>query len=83
MYEIIIDRYAEKQLAKIPPPDFNRIVKAIENLSENPRPTGYKKLVARPGYRIRVGNYRIIYLIEDNVLTVFVIDIGHRKDIYK
>jgi mRNA interferase RelE/StbE len=43
---------------------------------------GYKKLTARSGYRIRVGDYRVIYNIEDKILTVFVIDIGHRKDIY-
>jgi len=82
MYKIVIDRYAEKQLTKIPPPFFNRIVKAIQALAENPRPNGYKKLKGRPGYRIRIGNYRVIYKIEDNILTVFVIDIGDRKDIY-
>ena len=83
IYEIIIDRYAQKQLDKIPPPHFNRIIKAINNLTDNPRPSGCKKLTARPGYRVRIGNYRVIYLIEDNVLKVFVIDIGHRKDIYE
>jgi mRNA interferase RelE/StbE len=82
MYELVIDRYAEKQLAKIPPPHFNRIVKSIRELSINPRPYGYKKLTGRDGYRIRSGNYRIIYTVQDNILTVFVIDIGHRKDIY-
>jgi mRNA interferase RelE/StbE len=83
MYQLVIERNAEKQLAKIPPPHFNRIVKAIETLAEDPRPVGYKKLTGRPGFRIRAGGYRIIYMIEDKILTVFVIDIGHRKDIYK
>ncbi|NJO24574.1 MAG: type II toxin-antitoxin system RelE/ParE family toxin [Bacteroidia bacterium] len=83
MYKVVIERYAEKQLAKIPPPDFNRIAKAISALSENPRPHGYKKLKGRPGYRVRIGNYRVIYAIQDNILTVFVIDIGDRKDIYE
>jgi mRNA interferase RelE/StbE len=82
MYQLIIDQYAQKQLGKIPPPHFNRIVKAIQGLSKNPRPVGYKKLTGRQGYRIRIGNYRVIYNIEDKILTVFVIDIGHRKDIY-
>jgi mRNA interferase RelE/StbE len=82
MYRLVIDRYAEKQLAKISPPDFNRIVKAINDLADNPRPNGYKKLTGRTGYRIRIGNYRIIYTIEDKILTIFVIDIGHRKNIY-
>ena len=83
MYKIVIDRYAEKQLAKIPPSDFNRIAKSIQLLAENPRPHGYKKLKGRPGYRIRIGNYRVIYIIQDNILTVFVIEIGDRKSIYE
>ncbi len=82
MYRLVIDRYAQKQLGKIPPPHFNRIVKAINDLAINPRPPGCKKLTGRAGYRIRVGDYRVIYNIEDKILTVFVIDIGHRKDIY-
>ena len=82
MYQLVIDRYAQKQLSKIPPPNFNRIVKAINHLAINPRPSGFKKLTGRAGYRIRVGDYRVIYNIEDKILTVFVIDIGHRKGIY-
>lgn len=82
MYRLVIDRYAQKQLEKISPPQFNRIIKAINDLANDSRPHGYKKLTGRPGYRIRVGDYRIIYNIEDKILTVFVIDIGHRKNIY-
>ena len=82
MYQLVIDRYAQKQLGKISPPHFNRIIKAINDLATNPRPPGYKKLTGRSGYRIRIGDYRVIYNIEDKILTVFVIDIGHRKDIY-
>ena len=82
MYQLVIDRYAQKQLGKIPPPYFNRIVKAVNELAKDQRPYGYRKLTGRLGYRIRVGDYRIIYNIEDKVLTVFVIDIAHRKDIY-
>ena len=82
MYHIVIDRKAQKQLGKIPPPHFNRIIKAIHELADNPRPVGYIKLTGRPGYRIRIGDYRVIYNIEDKILTVFVIDIGNRKYIY-
>lgn len=82
MYTIVIDRSAQKQLGKIPPPYFNRIVKAINQLAFDPRPAGCKKLTARIGYRIRIGNYRVIYLIQDDVLTVLVIDIGHRHSVY-
>lgn len=83
MYQVVIDRYAQKQLGKISPPHFNLLVKVINQLSNNPRPAGCKKLTARPGYRIRVGDYRVIYTIEDKILTVFVIDIGHRREIYE
>jgi mRNA interferase RelE/StbE len=82
MYSIVIDRAAQKQLGKIPPPHFNRIVKSINELAADPRPPGCKKLTGRPGYRIRIGDYRVIYNIGDRILTVFIIDIGHRKDIY-
>lgn len=82
MYQLVIDRYAQKQLGKIPPPHFNRIIKAINELADNPRPVGYRKLTGRPGYRIRIGDYPVIYSIEDKILTIFVIDIGHRKEIY-
>jgi mRNA interferase RelE/StbE len=82
MYEVVIDRYAQKQLSKIPPPHFNRIVKAINDLADEPRPAGYKKLTGRPGFRIRIGSYRVIYTIEDKILNVYVIDIGHRSNIY-
>jgi mRNA interferase RelE/StbE len=82
MYSIVIDRPAQKQLGKIPPPHFNRIVKSINELATDPRPLECKKLTGRPAYRIRIGNYRVIYNIEDRILAVFVIEIGHRKDIY-
>ncbi len=82
MYQIVIDRHAQKQLGKIAAPYFNRIVKAINQLAANPRPGGCKKLTAREGYRIRIGDYRVIYKIEDKVLTIFIIEIGHRKEVY-
>lgn len=82
MYQVVIEKQAQKQLAKIPPPDYNKIVAAIKGLASDPRPFGYKKLKGRPGYRIRVGDYRIIYQVKDNVLTVFVLVIGNRRDVY-
>ena len=82
MYKLVIDRYAKKQLDKIPPPHFNRITKAIYELANDPRPHRSLKLTGRTAYRIRIGDYRVIYTIEDKILTIFVIDIGHRKDIY-
>jgi mRNA interferase RelE/StbE len=83
MYQVVIERQAQKQLAKISPPYYQSIVAALQNLATNPRPQGYKKLKGRPGFRIRVADYRIIYQINDQVLTIFIIVIGHRKDIYE
>ena len=82
MYQLLIEKQVEKQLEKISEPDYSRIKAAINSLAKDPRPTGYKKLKGRPGYRIRQGDYRIVYDINDHILTVFIIAAGHRKDIY-
>ena len=83
-YKIIIDSSLKKQFKVIPQKTSRIIVKNIENLSDNPRPQGYKKIKgAINKYRIRTGNYRIIYSITDDILTIEIIKIGHRKDIYK
>lgn len=83
MYQVLIEKQVQKRLAKIPPPYFNAIVEALQSLSSNPRPNGYKKLKGRPGYRIRVADYRIIYKIEDKILTILILHIAHRKDVYE
>lgn len=71
-----------KALVKINEPNYSAIKKEIYALADNPRPQGYRKLKGRKGYRIRVGDYRVIYEIFDNILVIEVIDLGHRKDIY-
>lgn len=83
MYQIRIEKAVLKVLEKINEPYYSKIKTAIINLAKNPRPAGYKKLKGRDGFRIRVANYRIIYDIFDNILTVDVIDLGHRKDVYE
>lgn len=83
MYQVVIEKQVKKQLSKIPLFDYARVVKALKELAVNPRPQGYKKLKGRPGYRIRVGDYRIIYNIQENILTVFVLVVGNRRDVYE
>ena len=61
MYQVVIEKQAQKQLAKISPPHYQSIAAALQNLAINPRPNGYKKLKGRPGFRVRIGDYRIIY----------------------
>ncbi len=82
MYQLLIEKEVEKRLEKIPEPDYTRVKAAIFALANNPRPMGYKKLKGRPGYRLRQGDYRIVYDINEQILTVFIIAAGHRKDIY-
>jgi mRNA interferase RelE/StbE len=83
IYEISIERSALKALQKIPSIDQQKIVSTIEHLANHPRPIGAKKLTGRDGWRVRIGNYRIIYEIRDKTCHILVLDIGHRKDIYK
>ncbi|MBN1554212.1 MAG: type II toxin-antitoxin system RelE/ParE family toxin [Phycisphaerae bacterium] len=83
-YQIRIKSQAEKALAKIPNPHRRRIAQAIDALARTPRPDGCKKLTgADDAYRIRVGDYRIVYEIMDKVLMVYIIRVAHRKDIYR
>ncbi|MBU8901439.1 MAG: type II toxin-antitoxin system RelE/ParE family toxin [Victivallales bacterium] len=82
-YEIQIKRKAQKSLAKIPEPFQTKIIASIRKLAKNPFPAQSKKLTGRDAWRIRIGNYRAIYEIIDNELIIIVLDIAHRKDIYR
>ena len=81
-YEVFILRRAQKELESLPKPNYSRVRDLILALASNPRPSGCKKLTAREGWRVRSGDYRIIYEIDDRLRHVTVLDIGHRKDIY-
>ena len=72
-----------KALVKINEPYYAAIKKQIYDLADNPRPKGCRKLKGRKGYRIRVGDYRVIYEIFDDILLIDVVDLGHRKEIYE
>ncbi len=81
-YRLFILRRAQKELSKIVGKDYERIKWSILTLSSNPRPRGCVKLVAREAWRIRVGNYRVIYEINDKEKVVTILHVGHRRDIY-
>ena len=83
MYAVFIERYAQKQIAKLDKKIIPVVKEAIAGLALDPRPFGYKKLKGEEAYRIRIGDYRIIYEIEDDKIIVTVVSVGHRKDIYK
>ncbi len=81
-YRIEILPVASREIRKLPPEAKRRVQAIIELLADDPRPPAAKKLVARPEWRVRTGDYRVIYRIEDDVLTVVVVRAGHRRDIY-
>ena len=82
-YRVIIRKSVSKDMRGIPKKDARRIVEAIESLADNPRPPGTKKLSGQERYRLRQGNYRILYEIEDERLIVCVVRVGDRRDVYR
>ncbi|MEK6543148.1 MAG: type II toxin-antitoxin system RelE/ParE family toxin [Elusimicrobiota bacterium] len=82
-YRVLIRRSAQKELRRIPPPDLRRIVSKISGLSQDPRPQGSEKLSGDDRYRIRQGDWRIVYGIDDESRTVMVVKIGHRREVYR
>ncbi len=83
-YTLELSSAAQKALERLPKNVVIRLDKAINSLALDQRPRGYKKLAGTDNdYRIRVGDYRIIYSIEDDRLVVLVVDVGHRKNIYR
>ena len=84
MYRVTISRSAIKELRSLPGKIIQKISEKIDSLAENPRPTGSKKVKGTKAnlWRIRVGDYRVIYEIDDEIKIVDVVKIGHRKDVY-
>lgn len=82
-YRVEVAPAAQRQLRKLDPAARRRVQAAIELLAEQPRPSGAKKLTGGEGeWRVRTGDYRIIYEIHDQVLVLLVVTIGHRREIY-
>ncbi len=82
-YKIVFKQSVAKDLRAIPNKGIKRILKRIDHLAEDPRPSGAEKLSAGEKYRIRQGNYRILYTIEDVIVTVTIVKVGHRRDVYR
>jgi mRNA interferase RelE/StbE len=83
MYIVSFRSGAIKELRKLSAKDRKKIATAIDSLVDVPRPNGVKKMVGANAWRIRVGDYRLVYVIEDKQLVVEVIRIGHRRDVYR
>lgn len=84
MYKIELYNNFEKDIKKLPQNEVLKILKKIKDLSNDPRPHGCKRLLGNLSdlYRIRIGNYRIIYEIHDSILLILIVKVGNRADIY-
>ena len=82
-YELLIKRSARKELESLPAKDCSRVTARIQKLSANPRPPGAEKLSAQERYRVRQGDYRVLYEIDDGKRQVTVVKIGHRGQVYR
>jgi mRNA interferase RelE/StbE len=82
-YRVYFKESVEKDLNTIPKKDLLKILRRIEALAEEPRPQGHEKLTGQERYRIRQGRYRILYSIQDTELTVWVVKVAHRKEVYR
>ena len=82
MYEVLLERTAERDLKKLPPAEFTRIISAIQALSRQPRPTNSKKLSgAKHDWRVRIGDHRVVYEIDDKAKHVNVMRVRHRREV--
>jgi len=82
-YRVFFKSSVEKDFSAIPKKDVKRILGRIKTLEDNPRPIGCEKLTGQEKYRLRQGRFRIVYSIQDEELIVWVVKIGHHKDIYR
>ncbi len=85
MYQITFKKKASKELSQLPSIVLPKVVSEIDNLAEDPRPVGSKKLKGSDEnmWRIRIGDYRVIYVIDDGIRIINIRKVGHRKDVYK
>jgi mRNA interferase RelE/StbE len=82
-YKLFFKKSVQKDFDAIPKRDLKRILNRISALAEDPRPSGCEKLTGQERYRLRQGRYRIVYSIQDDELTVWVVKVGHRRNFYR
>lgn len=82
-YKVFFKKSVKKDFSTIPKKDLQRIIQLIGSLADNPSPNGCEKLTGQERYRVRQGRYRIVYSIQDHELTVWVVKVAHRKDVYR
>lgn len=82
-YEVYFKKSVQKDLSSIRKNDLKKILRRIESLGEDPRPAGCEKPTGKERHRLRQGRYRILYSVQDVELTVWIVRVGHRKDVYR
>jgi mRNA interferase RelE/StbE len=82
-YTVLILRRAQRELQRLPQEDYERVRDSMHGLAQHPRPPGCLALTGRAGWRIRIGDYRVIYEIDDVQHTVTIVHVGHRRDVYR
>jgi mRNA interferase RelE/StbE len=82
-YSLLIKKSAERELRALPKEDLRRVVERIRGLAHTPRPHGNEKLSGQERYRIRQGDYRVVYAIDDEARMIEIIKIGHRREVYR
>ena len=82
-YSITVKRSATRELRRIPKRDLRRVAKRIRSLATEPRPCGCEKLSAQERYRVRQGDYRVVYSVDDAERVVCVVKVGHRREVYR
>ena len=82
-YRLEIKRSAARELGDLPAKDRGRVIARIQALAEDPRPPGAERLSGQERYRVRQGDYRILYEVHDQVLMIVVVKLGNRRDVYR
>ncbi len=82
-YSVEIKKSAVREIKKLSKDDLKKVLATINNLQDNPRPQGAVKLTVKEIYRIRAGNFRILYEIFDNLLLILIVKVGHRREVYR
>jgi mRNA interferase RelE/StbE len=84
LYRVEINKKVRKKdLPSIPKKDLSRVIERIKELANNPYPTGAVRLKGREEWRLRQGDYRVLYMVEEKIVTVFVVKVGHRREVYR
>lgn len=82
-YDLVVKKSAERELRALPKQDLRRVTERLQRLPSDPRPPGCEKLSAHDQYRVRQGDYRIVYAIDDAARVVTIVKIGHRREVYR